>query len=74
MEQFIEHSADTLASDTIHERIFKVEKTPFDWIVEPKVDMNESSANVIVTAINDEGLGSFELDGDFWTIYASNKK
>jgi ribonucleotide reductase beta subunit family protein with ferritin-like domain len=65
MEQFIEHSADSLAIDTIQERIFKVEKTPFDWIVEPKVDMNESTANVLITANNDEGLGSFELDGDF---------
>lgn len=65
MEQFIEHSADSLASDTIHETIFKVEKTPFDWIIEPKVDMNESCANFVITTNNDEGLGNFELDGDF---------
>lgn len=65
MEQFIEHSADVLASDTVHERVFKVEKTPFDWVVQPKVDLNESSVNVVFTSNNDEGLGSFELDGDF---------
>lgn len=65
MEQFIEYSADILASDTNHERLFKVENCPFDWVVEPKIDMNEPKMNVIITSNNQEDLGNFELDGDF---------
>lgn len=69
MEQFIELSADTLLYDTNNEKIFKIEKTPFDWIVEPKIDMNEAPIpNLVLTTSASNGSqneAKFGLDEEF---------
>lgn len=68
MSQFIEHSADLILIDTNHERIYKVEKTPFDWVVEPKVELSKQmEVPVLNITANDSttAQASFDLDDDF---------
>lgn len=66
MGQFIEYSADILLSETHNKKVYHVE-TPFDWIIEPKIDTNETAlTNVVMatTSATDNG-DAFGFDEDF---------
>lgn len=68
MAQFIEHSADTILTDSGHSKIYKIEKTPFDWIVEPIVELSKpADMPYLNTTANDSttAQASFEIDDDF---------
>lgn len=62
--QYIEHSADKLLADIHVEKLYNKE-SPFDWVIEPDMETNQTKIPDMGTMTANFGEANFDVDADF---------